>query len=320
MIKFHNKHLWRRIGSVSIRAKAKRGAIAYVTTDLPLRFQQNDVLVADCSDAAIASGETSAKVLDKLHKRGVLLYSYGHLHSKVVVLDGTVFVSSANLSESSKNTLLEAGLETDNPTAVAQAIAFIEALAEQSEPVDAKFISRIEKIPVKKHWHPRASGKPTKRLKLSDEPKTWVIGLHSIAEPHDPAEVKRIEKGEEAAGELLSNPRSQTSWARLARSSRVSQFAKRSDSLIVILRSENKGSPEAVYHHFPVLLNQSEPTCNRIFYEEFPKSEKKALRWQEFKNLAKKVGLAAPSKNSVRELTPDQSSALHELWEEPRKK
>src|SRR5437764_377185 len=117
MILFHTQKLWQRIATVSKIAKAKRAAIAYVTKDLPLAFQLDDTLIADCSDAAIASGETSAKALARLHKRGVLLYSYGPLHSKVVVLDGTVFVSSANLSEASQSTLLEAGLETDNPTA-----------------------------------------------------------------------------------------------------------------------------------------------------------------------------------------------------------
>ena len=80
-------------------------------------------------------------MLAELHGRGVHLLSYGPLHAKVVVLDGIVFVSSADLSESSQSTLLEAGLETDNPTAVAQAIGFIESLAEQSESIDAKFIA-----------------------------------------------------------------------------------------------------------------------------------------------------------------------------------
>jgi hypothetical protein len=58
-------------------------------------------------------------------------------------------------------------------------------------------------------------------------------------------------------------------------------------------------------------LNKTQSTlCNRIYYEVFPKSEGKAPRWQVFKNLAKKVGLAPPPKNTVRELTPGQSSAL----------
>jgi hypothetical protein len=320
MIQFHSKKLWQRIGTVSKHAKARRAAIAYVTKDLPLAFQPNDTLVADCSDGSIASGETSAKVLSQLHKRGVSLYSYGHLHAKVVVLDGTVFTSSANLSESSQSTLLEAGVETDNPTAVAQAIAFIESLAEQSDPIDAKFIARIAKIPVRKSRKPQGSGKPAKKIKLQGEPTTWVVGLRSIEVPKNPDELKRIKKGELAAKQLVQTPKNEVSWARLSRQSRVSKFAKRGDSLIVIWRNTHKGPPQAVYHHSPVLLNQPEPRCNRIFHEVFPNSEKKALRWREFKNLAKKVGLPTPSRNAVRQLTPEQSSALHELWEEARKK
>ncbi len=194
MIQFHAQKLWRRIAAVSKTAKAKRAAIAYVTKDLPLALQSGDKLVMDASDAAIASGETSAKVVAQLHRRGVQLYSYGPLHSKVVVLDGRVFASSANLSESSQNTLLEAGLETDNPTAVAQAIAFIESLSEQSEPIDDGFVARIAKIPVRKHRHGNRKGKPPRKLKLPHDPRTWVIGVHSIPEPDDPAELKRIRR------------------------------------------------------------------------------------------------------------------------------
>jgi hypothetical protein len=320
MIQFHSKRLWQRIGIVSKKAKAKRAAIAYVTKDLPLALQSNDTLVLDASDTAIASGETSAKVLAQLYRRGVQLYSYGHLHSKVIVLDGTAFASSANLSESSQGTLLEAGLETDNPTAVAAAIAFIQTLAEQSDAVDAKFIARIGKIPVKKGWLTKRSGKSPKKLKFPEEPRTWLVGLRSIEAPSNPDELKRIEEGELAAKELVQTTKSEISWARIGSQSRVSQFAKRSDSLIVIWRSTSKGSPEAVYHHSPVLLNQSEPKCNRIYHEVFPNSEKKALSWQEFKRLTKKVGLPEPSKNAGRELTPEQSTALHELWEDARKK
>jgi hypothetical protein len=320
MIQFHSKNLWKRIGQASKKAKTKRAAIAYVTKDLPLALRSNDTLVIDGSDAAIGSGQTSAKVLAQLRRRGVHLYSYGPLHSKVVVLDGIVFASSANLSDSSQRMLLEAGLETDNPTAVSQAIAFIESPAEQSDLIDGKFIARIEKIPVKNNWHPRATGKPPKKLTIPDDPKTWLIGLHSIPEPQDPAELERIEQGEKAAEELRSNAKSETSWARLARNSRVSKIAKRGDSLIVIWRSTNNGSPEAVYHHCPVLVNQPEPNCHRIYYEAFPNFEKKALRWQEFKTLVRKVGLPMPPKNTTRELTTEQASALHELWEDARKK
>ena len=320
MIQFLTTKLWKRIAVCARRAQRKRAAIAYVTKDIPLAFSSGDTLIVDASDAAISSGQTSAKVLARLHRRGVQLYNYSPLHSKVVVLDGTVFVSSANLSESSQDTLLEAGLETDDPTVVAQAIGFIESLAEQSERLNAKSIARIAKIPVKKNLHPKRKGKASKKLKLPSDPRTWLLGVHLVEYPKDPAEIRRIAKGEKAATKLLDNPKSETSWVRFGKTYRVSKCTRRGHSLIIIWRSNKNGSPDAVYHHAPVLVNQAEPTCNRIFYESFPDSGSKALRWQEFKSLMRKVGLPPPSKSTVRELTPEQSRKLHESWEEARRK
>ena len=74
-----------------------------------------------------------------------------------------------------------------------------------------------------------------------------------------------------------------------------------------------------MYRHCPVLLNQLEPKCNRIYYERLPDYKERALRWQDFEILAKKLGLPPTSKDTMRELTLAQSSALHELWDEAGK-
>jgi len=320
MIQFHTTNFWNRIASVSKKADTKRAAIAYLTQDLPLGLNSEDTLIVDASEQTIASGGTSAKVLAKLHRRGVNLYHCDALHSKVVVLDGTVFVSSANLSASSQNTLVEAGLETDSPTAVAQAVAFIELLAEHSSPIDENFIARITKIPVTRNWKVNKTGAALKRLKRSRESKTWLVGVMALKDTNDPAELKRIAKGEKTATERLRNRKSELWWIRHSKRSRLSKYGKRGDSIIVMWRDVySSASPDIVYHHSPVVLNQAEPKHHRIFYEMSPQSAE-PLRWSEFKNLAKKVGLPPVSKNAVRELTPEQSTAFHELWEQSRRK
>ena len=80
-----------------------------------------------------------------------------------------------------------------------------------------------------------------------------------------------------------------------------------------------KGAPVKVYHHAPVLLNQSEPNCNRIYYERFPNAKRKASAWKKFTALVKRVGLPDNiSKNTSRALDSDISGALYRLWEQAR--
>lgn len=204
MIQFLSTNLWKALATESKNADRKRAAIAYVTRDPPLLLRADDTLIVDASDGAIRSGATSAKVLRKLFRKGVKLFSYPGLHAKTVVLDRIVFVSSANLSDSSMDDLLEAGLRTDRPTVVSKAISFIDGLAEHATPIEDAFLHRITQIPVNRtSFRPRA--KRERAVSFTDrEPKAWLIGVHAIDDPRDPAALKRIQKGEEAASELFS--------------------------------------------------------------------------------------------------------------------
>ncbi len=321
MIQFLTTGLWKNIAAESKRAKIKRAAIAYVTRDVPLSLGDEDTLIVNASDGAIGSGQTSAAVLRKLHKRGVRLFSYPGLHAKTIVLDRIVFTSSGNLSDSSVTNLLEAGVRTDHPDVVSSAIGFIEDLAGHSVPISERFLERISKIPVTKKGFPQGAHAGRKLPKYKRDPVTWLLGVHSIGDPQDPAELKRVEKGYEKASEFLSNPKSAVSWIRYGKRYRVAKEADRKDNIVRIWSETYKGPPVMVYHHAPVLLNQPEPDCNRIYYELFPNAEKKALPWKKFTALVKRLGLPDTiSKNTSRALDSDVSGALHQLWEQARGK
>src|SRR5690349_18499265 len=137
MIRFwYGDLLWKAIAARAKNAKRIKAAIAYVTDVSALRMKSGDVLVVDASDAAIASGQTSANTLDRLCNKGVQLFNHVGLHSKVIIADSVVFASSANLSASSKSKLLEAGIETDNPSVVSGAVGLIQRLAEARNQID----------------------------------------------------------------------------------------------------------------------------------------------------------------------------------------
>src|ERR1035438_7169707 len=149
MTRFIPNDIWKIVAQRTKRAGRRRAAIAYVTRDLPLSLQEGDILITDASKHAISSGQTSALLLRTLFERCVELLSYGGLHAKMIVLDNTAIVSSANLSDQSVNSrLVEAGLVTDHPGTVAGALSFIEQLKSLSQKLTSKRIETLERIPV----------------------------------------------------------------------------------------------------------------------------------------------------------------------------
>jgi hypothetical protein len=312
--------LWKAIAKCVQRSHRTKAAIAYVTRSLPLSFRADDVLVVDATDHAIASGQTSASVLATLLAKGVQLHSHRGLHAKLVLLDSTLFASSANLSGSSIERLLEAGIETDNPNAVSAANGLIERLLETSTPIDQRFVGRIQKIKVIRHFTGEKS-KAKAPPKLYREPVTWLLGIHDVRETKNPDELRRIETGTAKAAKQVRNSKSSLCWIRYGRSERVSREARRGDSVVVIHRTKPKGEPERVYHHAPLLLLQEEASCVRLFYEELPNAKRRSLSWSQFRKLAKLVGLPEKiSKNAIQKLTDKVSSDINDHWEQARVK
>ncbi len=182
--------LWPRIRQLAKEAKRKSAAVAYVTDDSYIKFGDGDTLVADASDEAIKSGQTSARVLMEAFKRGAQIASITGLHSKVYVFDRCAIIGSANLSKESEQRT-EAALVTDQPAIVSSARLLIEQLKSAGDVVDDSFISRISKLPVTKR---KGALTGRKRKRTSDTvPRSWLVGLKSVEEKE--AEKAVVEEG-----------------------------------------------------------------------------------------------------------------------------
>lgn len=83
--------LWQTIKHVATKSKCRKAAVAFVTRDL-IGFRKDDVLVVDASKATVRAGETDARLLTSLHRRGVKLHSCPGLHAKVLLLDGAAVI------------------------------------------------------------------------------------------------------------------------------------------------------------------------------------------------------------------------------------
>lgn len=139
--------LWREIRRLS--ALKSRGpaylAVAYIGKSAPdlLALRRGDHLVADVSKESLQSSQTHPDAIQTFIQRGVIVHSRPNLHAKVYVFGRTAIVSSANVSEHSQGTLLEAGFKSTEKEAVAASRAFVADLEVEHELIDLRRIRQL---------------------------------------------------------------------------------------------------------------------------------------------------------------------------------
>jgi hypothetical protein len=316
MLRVHASGLWGIIAELSAKTKSGRAAaVAYLTSEESVRFAQNDVLIVDASDDAIASGATSAKLLGQLFKRGVSLYSVPGLHAKVFLLGDTAVVGSANLSTHSRR-LIEAAVVSDRPEVVAGAAYLIESLRAHKSgiKVDAAFVKRALSIPVAK----RRSIKGTTRIGADaslvvPEPRTWLAGLFAIEPDQFPNEQKRAEQGSKKAAVLLDIEEDDVEWLRCSWSRTLARKAQAGDNVIQVWREHRDDKmPTHVYRATAIVSRQEEQTCVRFFLR--PQEER--VTWKAFMAEWSKLGPGRPiGRNAERLLSAKNAALLDGLWD-----
>lgn len=319
MTRFIPNDIWKVVGQKSKGAGRRRAAIAYVTRDLPLNLQEGDILITDASKRSISSGQTSAQLLRTLFERGVELFSYGGLHAKLIVLDNTACVSSANLSDQSVSSrLVEAGLVTDHPGAVAGALSFIEQLKGLSEKVTTKRLETLERIPVVRNGGPPLGASPKRsRPKVVTRSSSWIASIYELMKPLKQEEEAEVNEGLELATTMMTSPKSEPSWVCYAKRSRFAREVQPGDTVVWIWRTHSSSkTPQFVYRHASVLFCKEGKQHRWLFYEEPTHAEKQRLTWGQFKRLCKRIDLPyALGISTERKLPDEYSDALHDLWE-----
>jgi hypothetical protein len=306
--------LWATLKKLAKRRSVKRAAVAYVSTDDYLKFGAGDILVTDASDGAIKGGQTDARVLERAFKRGAAIYSCPGLHSKIMLLDGTAVIGSANVSASSATSMIEAAWVTDQPSAVGMVSSLVRDLAAQAQPINKPFLQRIKQIKVKRTGPPSRRGAKQGRIKTKGKHRTWIIGVHEMSRDF-PDEQEAIDRGMAIAEENVTNSTSELSWVRWNGNSRFRSEAKEGDCVIQIWRGEKSKQPEAVYRHAPIIRRQDEDRCTRFYVEQFSDEDETAITWGRFKKLVRRVGLPGSiGPGSARPVSDDHSQALSSLW------
>lgn len=304
--------LWKEIKAIAVAAKRRRAAVAYVTQDL-IGFKTGDVLVLDATERAIRSGETDAKLLRRLHRRGVQIHCCADLHAKVLLLDEVAVIGSGNMSRSSTVELVEAALITDHSSTVSGVASLIEQLASKSEPLTTSQIADLCRIPVLRKGG-RSKAAKRRRTRISNlGDRTWLLGVEEMEEDPPPVEQREIDRAQKA-WEQRTGESEELSWIRCGGKGRFTKNCREGDQLIQVWRKSGASRPTAVLRATPVLLKTKGKSWTR-FYVRPSRGRFAEISWGRFRQMLRSVGFQkAVGHRVVRILKPDIAEALARKW------
>lgn len=301
-------NIWRQANVHAKGATRRLVAVAYVSDVKHLKLRRDDVLICDASDRTIRTGETSAKALQELVRKGVEVWSFPDLHAKAAVLGRYALVGSCNLSISSAEVLTELALLTDRRQVVAQVAAFIHGLREESVRVEDAFLKRILKIKVS--IRTRRQGQK-KRAKVSLGNRVWLVSLRELRSDSYPKERPFVEEAEKEAEALVADKDASVSWIRWTGKCRFRSLARPGDIVVQIFKNLS-GKRITVYAPCPIVLRQDVDHWTRFYIEDLEDHE--ALPWRQFEKRWAELGLSRVGKNTVRELKAREVLLLDGIW------
>lgn len=190
--KFLSDSIWATIKTLSEKSRKMKVAVAYFGTGATKLFKlkQGDTLLVAMTLSNVKAGQVNPSEIEVLFKRGVEIFTLTNLHSKIFLFDKSVLVGSTNASYNSADTLIEAGVLTDDKKAIKDADNFFKDNC--IERVDAAYI----KLCKKKYKAPKFFGARSKRTKRNFKGQLsplWVLSTAEIGKEY-PSDVKLYDK------------------------------------------------------------------------------------------------------------------------------
>ena len=309
--------LWTEIGRLSQSARRVEAAIAYVTSDSHLKMGKGDLLVVNASEGAIRSGETSARVLWKFHRRGVSLFCAPSLHAKMVLVDQRVVIGSANASLSSASALDEAAILTDTPVVVSQARSFVRQLARDSEPLDTPQLKRLLAIKVARRRGQQAVSKSRPRRIKAAGTNTWLVSVVDLDEDKYADEQAAVDQAIDRIER--THPSANPTWIRWTGQSRFRKSARNGDMLVVMTAERRGRKPYCIDPPTTLLWRQDRANWVRFYHDTDLARPLRSIKWPEFQRLCREAGIRRKvTINTVRALSATEAAELIRLWPRSR--
>ena len=142
--------VWTRIKLISKCGGKKYVAAPFLGAGArkQLALSRGDVLIVRFDEPTVKSGATDPREIIHYLKKGVSVHSVENLHAKVFVFGRTALIGSTNISQSSEHTLVEAAVETTDPSVVQSARTFVKSLrGDTIEPQFAERMLKLYKVP-----------------------------------------------------------------------------------------------------------------------------------------------------------------------------
>jgi len=312
-----NESLWHTLSLRVRKARRVLAAIAYFgqggAKRLPLR--KGDCLVVDMSPATVRAGATDPREVEKLVKKKVRVFTRRNLHAKLVLLDRSMIVGSANISKRSEQVLDEAAVLTDEPSAIRRAREFIDRLC--TEPIRPDYLKKCKQMYRPPRFdHLLVQGK--KQQQRTAPAKLWIVNLREYVVPE--SELTRYEKGELSAQKRVKNKQqSETTSFHWPSKPKMADELQVGDWFIEVLTKKDKSV--LVYPPCQLLLvdnyvRNARPRKERwVFHVEVPKRGQ-TITWSKFRAYAKgRLGheeFKYPRTKPIRDV--QAADYLLELW------
>ncbi|MDA9519833.1 hypothetical protein XI06_05540 [Bradyrhizobium sp. CCBAU 11434] len=300
--------IWHEAKKLARTASSRKLAVAYVTAD-HIGLRMGDVLVTDASPRSIRSGQTDAKLLAKLHKAGVVIYSREGLHSKVMLIGKYAVVGSANMSESG---LTEAAVLSDEPTIRSGVASFIAQLCTKKSRLDDQAIAALCKIEVVRNGWPK--GKPKKPIRVRRLGNaTWIVGVYDLKRDPTDDEQKHIDRATTEINERLGAEAEEYDWIRWGKKGKFAKECRVGDTLIHVYNPKS-GRGRTITRRRAVLLKRTEPNWIRIYLSEETKDSHE-VNWSRFQRVLRAADYQRKVKpGSVQRLEPEMARAIDRKW------
>ncbi len=311
-----SEDIWQTLPEIIKSARRVDAAIAYFGHDgaklLPLK--RGDRLVVDMSLATVKAGSTNPYEIEKLIARGVTVFTRRNLHAKIIVVDKTVLVGSANVSKNSHDNLDEAAVLTNDPVAVQRAQEFLNRIC--IEPVLPEYLAECKKLykPPRITGKQSAKGKPARRAAHA---KLWLVNLVDDYSVPD-AESGLFEKSEVKARRLVDTAQSVLDTFHWPRKPEMADELEAGDWVIECVRYKDKSiwvyPPACLLSIDHYIRNKQTGKERYLFHLGMPR-HRETLSWAKFRkelNSILNANLSKPRTMPVRDT--QKADDLLQLW------
>ncbi|HHT9161985.1 MAG TPA: phospholipase D-like domain-containing protein [Candidatus Brocadiia bacterium] len=240
------------------------------------------------SPATVKAGGTDPNEIERLIKRGVLVFTRRNLHAKIVITDKRVLVGSANISRNSRDNLEEAALLTKDPLAVRRARDFFSRIC--TEPVRDEYLRECKRIymPPKRPGQ-RKSNK--KHIPPTTPAKLWLENLYEGCIPQK--EVELFKQSENRAQKLIKDTsRSKLSNFWYSYKPKMADELQMGDWIIQCIRHEDKSIsvlPPGRLRWIDKYIRNTRTRKERyVFHLELPKRGQE-MDWKDFRAKTKVI-------------------------------